>query len=787
MSKKDKEEYTPAARHSGFAAPESQSERVVKYGANVALTSVVVLLLAGIAVWGAEKFHKRTYLASDANVHLTPQSIKVVSELQKPIKLVGLYARLKPDAQAADQQDFFQPVADLLEEYKRNGTKVDIEMIDPVSDPAKLDVWLAHVIEKYGGDVAGYRKFLNEFPAAFKDVRAGATGEVQRMQQMVVSLGNQGSGKPPANSKDEQLSPEEVMQAFQRASQMFKNPRQFRNLSQAVLVVFQINAGLDEIDHQIKPELEKKLPNYKVVVDAIEGQLTGESTILTRVVKVMEDIAGVPATNPATTAIATAPTTAPADNGVPPLAREYARKSIPRFLAMKKAADDQLAKIHALGELKLDKVREKLTSVDETDSASTRTIAVEGPDDIRVIAFKDAWRVGGGAGLRKSAAPIRYRFAGEQQVTTSILSLTTKKTKVAFVHAGGASKLTQGRDQQSGAMSEIADRLRSYNFEVVEKDIAPSPMGGMMGQPPEQPASLEDVKDAVWVVFDEPNINPQFGPMPRDPSVAEKVRQHLDGGGSVLALFQGDLGAPMASPIALASLLAEYGLDPRGNLIAVHEKIGEADEEAEDFIERARRSPPIFVLNDFGDHVVTASIDGLDAALVPLQPVELTHNTPPDTKITRILPVPTDPKSWGESDVDSIRKDDITFDPKGADLSPPVFGGAIVERKGKGRLILIGNAEFVSNGLLDMPDPRIRREQELVIRFPGNGELFTNSIFWLAHQDSMIALSPASMDTPRVAKMGDLTLNFWRYGVVVAGLPLAAILSGLFVWQKRRE
>ena len=108
--------------------------------------------------------------------------------------------------------------------------------------------------------------------------------------------------------------------------------------------------------------------------------------------------------------------------------------------------------------------------------------------------------------------------------------------------------------------------------------------------------------------------------------------------------------------------------------------------------------------------------------------------------------------------------------------------------KDKGRLVVIGCARFPYNFLITLPDQKVfDRTGREVARFPGNGELFTNSIFWLAKMDKMIALSPSALDTPRIRPMSTGMLAFWRIGVLLIGLPLVAVVSGLLVWQARRD
>ena len=101
--------------------------------------------------------------------------------------------------------------------------------------------------------------------------------------------------------------------------------------------------------------------------------------------------------------------------------------------------------------------------------------------------------------------------------------------------------------------------------------------------------------------------------------------------------------------------------------------------------------------------------------------------------------------------------------------------------------MVIGCSQFANNMMLTIPDQKLLRQKVEVARFPGNGELFTNSIFWLAKMEKMIALSPSAMDTPRIAPMSKGTLAFWRVGVLLVGLPGLALVSGFMVWRARRD
>jgi len=721
-------------RASQSSAAETQRERWAKYGSNVVLTTVLVILVAAVVIYAAQKFPKREDLTIGGSQSLKPQTINIIKNLKQPIKLVSLYAKLKPN-QVGQVQDFQTPVVDLLDRYRAEGRNVQVEVIDPVSEPAKLDAWLGEVTRKYGGNVKAYRDVLTQFPKTIDEIKKLADAQAKQMMAL----------------RGVQLSKEEQADTINEA---YSTVRAFPSL-------------LDQINEGIKGELkkadtDKKIPDYKGGVESVRSSLESFSRQVDGVQKDLD--------------------TLQKDATAPQQVRDLAKNGIPQFQEMKKLADESLAKIKGLGELKLDEVRRQITTEDENGDTAVHSIAVEGDNDFRLINFGQVWKKADtGAMVPGGANSDRLRFNGEQQITAAILSLEqSKKPKVAFIRGGGPPMTSPMFGQAD--FSDIADRLRAYNFEVLEKDLSGQFAMQMMqqggGMAPPEPSD-EELKDAIWVVMPLSGQAGQFGPQPVSPEITRKIEDHLAAGGSALFLFQ-----PHSD--SLHSVLAGWGVDVKPDIIIVHEPIGASDQPSDDYIEQARRQPPIFILNHYGDSPVTKTLETLDAALVPLLPVNATPAA--GLTITKILPIPEDLKIWGESDLASLgRTGPPTFDPKTGDLPPPLWSGAIVEKAGKGRIVVIGNAQFAANGLLEFPDPKMARSKLDVARFPGNGELFTNSIFWLAKMDNLIALSPAAMDTSRIRPISTGVLNFWRVGVLLIGLPLLSLVAGLGVYQWRKE
>ena len=106
---------------------------------------------------------------------------------------------------------------------------------------------------------------------------------------------------------------------------------------------------------------------------------------------------------------------------------------------------------------------------------------------------------------------------------------------------------------------------------------------------------------------------------------------------------------------------------------------------------------------------------------------------------------------------------------------------------GGGRLIVFGCIQFALNQIIGIPDPNLARQGILVARFPGNSELFLNSVFWLAHQEPMISISPTAMEVSRIKEMNNGVLGFWRVGVLLILLPCLVIVAGIAMFVRRRD
>ena len=80
---------------------ESQQERWIKYGGNVVLASVVVVLIAILVIWLSQEANARVDTTTSGMYSLKPQTINLVKDNKQKITLVSLYTRARkkdPDA-----------------------------------------------------------------------------------------------------------------------------------------------------------------------------------------------------------------------------------------------------------------------------------------------------------------------------------------------------------------------------------------------------------------------------------------------------------------------------------------------------------------------------------------------------------------------------------------------------------------------------------------------------------------------------------------------------------------
>jgi Sec-independent protein translocase protein TatA len=759
MSEKNKADREDAG---GSPLPrESQKERWVKYGGNVVLTIVVVVALSILAIFLGQTWKHRTDTTAGQSHKLSEATDDLVKNLPSDVKLVSLYAHReeegsKPDANTPGAAVRAQEVADLLEEYKNKSSKISVEEIDPYAEPAKVQQLFDEVSRKYGNNVNLYKDALADFDKTVDQITTLIDKETKALKDV-----------PSSNNRGLEIT----LSLLRQTLDGFPN-------------------DLRDLQSTLPAELKKTNPDYKRAAEAartklgelsrnLQGMLDGFKSAQDDLKPKMDELAHIAATQPATTQ----PSEEKQDLQMMQTFSAYAQQADPRLTKIKKLADDLIGRLRNLGELKqLDELRDK-----KADS-----IVVMGAKDMIVIPKSRVWREAAKDARFGATTTQKVRFAGEQEISTAMVVLTSpQRPRVTFVRAGGPPLTVQLENDQisyTGPYFAIAEKLREYNFEVLEKDLtdqwARQEMQMHMQMPdlripPE--ADKEQLAASVWVVLPGQQPNPMSGEPPSP--IAAQLSEHLASGGSAMVMFK-------VQDDGLVSVLAPWGITASTDTLALHAMPPETEGRVTDQVEEFRRGQFVWVLNEFGSHAITTGLEKLDLLMYPVAPIVVTHAKGITT--TSLVPL-TDGnlQTWGKHlPFRQQRGTPMAFDPK-TDMNPPLYGAAAAEKTSgdakhpASRLVVFGST-FPTGEYVTLRERDVQHGGTDAPRFPANTELFTNSIFWLSHMEKMMSIAPASRDVALIAPISSGAMVFWRT-FMLAFVPLVVLLCGARIYFSRRD
>lgn len=171
---------------------------------------------------------------------------------------------------------------------------------------------------------------------------------------------------------------------------------------------------------------------------------------------------------------------------------------------------------------------------------------------------------------------------------------------------------------------------------------------------------------------------------------------------------------------------------------------------------------------------ITRELQGV--AVLPLsRPVEILKNAPTELKIQWL--VQTTPGSWGEANLDSLKKGGaVNFD-EGTDIRGPMNALVSIEGKKNGtnasrntRIVVAGTSLFGTNQWS---------------RFGINRDLFANSVSWLVDDESLISIRNRE-DENSLIQLTQLQGGIIFY-VTVLLIPFGIAVSGIIVWWRRKK
>jgi len=351
----------------------------------------------------------------------------------------------------------------------------------------------------------------------------------------------------------------------------------------------------------------------------------------------------------------------------------------------------------------------------------------------------------------------RATSSDEQALANALIKVVTGAEKKVYFTQGHGEKDTANSDQRSG-YSAISSALSADNYGVDKLVLV---------QAKEVPA------DATVVVIAGPQtdfLQPEI----------DALKQYVARGGKVLALLDpvDDPSRP-GTPL-LNAFLREWGFDIGSNIVVDASGIGQL----------LGTDASVPVATSYPAHPITTNFQLMTA--YPLARSVAPVEGGVEGRFPQSL-VQTSAQSWAEADIAALAKGDgrVELNADKGDKPGPISLAAAVSApaaeapaqpepkpetpegqeapKPESRLAVIGDSDFISNGVLGVQ---------------GNRDFFMNTVNWLAQQENLIAIRPREPEDRRLTLTADQQSRiFWLSVILIPGLVFAA---GIYSWYGRR-
>lgn len=318
----------------------------------------------------------------------------------------------------------------------------------------------------------------------------------------------------------------------------------------------------------------------------------------------------------------------------------------------------------------------------------------------------------------------------EQSITSAILKVTSGTVKtVCFVSGHGEKSID---DSGPHGYSEADAGLKRENFEtksvnLVQSNAVPS--------------------DCSVLVVDGPTES-YF------PQEAAMISKYLDDGGKAL-LELDPVTAEHQQPAKLDSVLASWNIKLGDNIAIDASGMGRL----------FGTGPGTPLVVDYGDSPITKELQRTMTFFPLAQTVTKADPSKFDSQITDLL------KTSGSSFTTPKLASEVRYDAK-TDMKGPLTLGVAAEKKfgdKTARLVVIGDSDFASNAYIG--------EQS-------NGNLFLNTIDWLASDQNLISIRPKTATNRNVTLTQAQMIGL--HWIDFFTLPGVVLIIGLAIWWRRR-
>lgn len=346
------------------------------------------------------------------------------------------------------------------------------------------------------------------------------------------------------------------------------------------------------------------------------------------------------------------------------------------------------------------------------------------------------------------------RFAGETVLASGIRQLSmTERPNVILCHAEQTPSILTGQPGRVD-LTSVADQLSDLGFDVKEWNVNSGP----------RPVVAQQTGKPVWVIVP-PAPTGQMAMSGGE--LADAAQALVAEGANVMMGF-------------FPSFIAQIGQADPWN--AAIEPLGVSADTARLIVEKIPgpngldQYPHTHDFVDFlSDNPIATAVRGEPTQLNLVVPLKL--NQKPEVTLTTLLELKPSDRLWATAD---WRKPETKPSPPDVEPYPVLVAAERHGDFGLQRALIVGSVGWCWTPLAGQYDFASQLPM-----YPGNSELFSAGVCWLAHLDELIARSPRAESVARIENLSEGGKLFWRWALI-GGLPVLSLIAGIVVTISRR-